>query len=162
AARSASARARCTDRSNACSPTVSSKSARVAIPTPTCAAATTASPGTGAKSRSKNRRGCRPCCGTRVPSGWCRRPSDQRCALAIGANTAIFTVVNAVVLQPLPFDHPDRLVQVNEKNDALNLANFGASVLNYLSWKEQARSLDLAAVGFGTYSLSGQGEPEQF
>jgi putative ABC transport system permease protein len=83
-------------------------------------------------------------------------------ALAIGANTAIFTVVNAVILRPLPFDQPQRLVQVAEKNDKLHLPNFSASLLNYLSWTEQARALDLAAYGFSTYSLSGQGEPEQF
>jgi putative ABC transport system permease protein len=83
-------------------------------------------------------------------------------ALAIGATTAIFSVVNAVILRPLPFDRPQRLVQVAEKNDALHLPLFGASVLNYLSWKEQTRTLDLAAVGFGTFALSGAGEPEQF
>jgi len=83
-------------------------------------------------------------------------------ALAIGANTAIFTVVNAVILRPLPFDHPRQLVQVNEKNDTLKLPVFSASLLNYLSWKEQTRTLDLAAFGFAAYSLSGDGEPEQF
>jgi putative ABC transport system permease protein len=83
-------------------------------------------------------------------------------ALAIGANTAIFSVVNAVILQPLPFAQPKRLVQVNEKNEKLNLPNFSVSVLNYLSWKEQTRALDLAAFAFASYSLSGDGEPEQF
>jgi putative ABC transport system permease protein len=82
-------------------------------------------------------------------------------ALAIGVNTAIFSVVNAVILRPLPFDHPERLVQVGEKNDALNLPNFGSSVLNYLSWKEQTRTLQLAAIGFVTFALSDSGEPEQ-
>src|SRR6478752_5497165 len=43
-----------------------------------------------------------------------------------------------------------------------NTAIFGVSVLNYLSWKEQTETLQLAAIGFGTYSLSGSGEPEQF
>jgi putative ABC transport system permease protein len=83
-------------------------------------------------------------------------------ALAIGANTAIFSVVNAVLLQPLPFERPNRLVQVSEKNDRLKLPNFSASLLNYLSWQEQTRALDLAALGYATYSLSGEGEPEQF
>jgi len=83
-------------------------------------------------------------------------------ALAIGANTAIFSVVNAVILRPLPFDRPHRLVQVAEKNDVLKLPAFGASVLNYLSWREQVRTLRLAAAGFATYALSGAGEPEQF
>jgi putative ABC transport system permease protein len=83
-------------------------------------------------------------------------------ALAIGANTAIFSIVNAVILRPLPFEQPNRLVQVVEKNDTLRLSNFSASVLNYLSWKEQTHTLQLAAMGFGTFSLSGAGDPEQF
>src|SRR5689334_11820077 len=73
-------------------------------------------------------------------------------AVAIGANTSIFSIVNAVMLRPLPFERPDRLVQVAEKNDKLNLPNFGASVLNYLSWTEDARSLQLAAIGSGTFT----------
>jgi len=83
-------------------------------------------------------------------------------ALAIGANTAIFSVVNAVILRPLPFEQPERLVQVGERNDVLRLPNFSSSVLNYLAWKEQTRTLDLAAIGFSSFALSGSGEPEQF
>jgi len=84
-------------------------------------------------------------------------------ALGIGANTAIFTVVNAVMLQPLPYAHPDRLMNVAEKNDSLHLPSFGVSLLNYLSWKEKTRSFqDLGAIGFATLSLTGKGEPEQF
>ena len=83
-------------------------------------------------------------------------------ALGIGATTAIFTVVNAVMLRPLPYANPDRLVWVAERNDRLNLATFSASVLNYLSWKEQAHSFDaLGAVGFASFNLTGTGEPEQ-
>ena len=84
-------------------------------------------------------------------------------ALGIGANTAIFSVVNAVMLRPLPFEQPDRLVWIAEKNDKLNLPTFAASVLNYLSWKEQSRTFDpLAAFGFASFNLTGQGDPEQF
>src|SRR5438067_1279876 len=83
-------------------------------------------------------------------------------ALAIAANTAIFGVVNAVLLRPLPFAEPGRLIQVAEKNDALGLPNFGASVLNLLSWRERARSVDaLSAIGFSSFTLRGLGEPEQ-
>ena len=83
--------------------------------------------------------------------------------LAIAANTTIFSVVNSVMLRPLPFREPDRLVQVAEKNDKLNLPTFSSSVLNFLDWREQAHSFeDLAAVGFANYTLTGSGEPEQF
>ena len=79
-------------------------------------------------------------------------------ALGIGATTAIFTVVNAVMLRPLPYADPDRLVWVAERNDRLNLATFSASVLNYLSWKEQTHSFDaLGAVGFASFNLTGPG-----
>ena len=83
-------------------------------------------------------------------------------ALAIGANTVIFSVVDAVMLRALPFREPERVLQIAEKNDKLKLANFGASVLNFLPWREQSRSFDeMAAVGFANYTLSGAGEPDQ-
>src|SRR4029077_2393159 len=83
--------------------------------------------------------------------------------LAIAANTTVFSVVNAVMLRPLPFREPNGIVQVAEKNDKLKLASFGASVLNFLSWREQNQAFEeLAAVGFSNYTLSGSGEAEQF
>jgi putative ABC transport system permease protein len=84
-------------------------------------------------------------------------------ALGVGANTAIFSVVNAVLVRPLPFADPGRLMWVAEKNDKLSLPTFGASVLNYLSWKEQTQTLEtLGAFGQGNFNLSGNGDPEQF
>jgi len=84
-------------------------------------------------------------------------------AIGIGATTAIFSVVNAVLLRPLPFADPGRLMQVAEKNEALNLPAFGVSALNFLSWKEQTRAFDdLAAIQFGTFTLSGHGDPENY
>ncbi|HKQ97818.1 MAG TPA: ABC transporter permease [Candidatus Polarisedimenticolia bacterium] len=84
-------------------------------------------------------------------------------ALAIAANTAIFSVVNAVMLRPLPYRQPERLVQVAEKNDTLSLPTFSVSLLNYLSWREQSPKSfeEIAAIGFETYTLTGSGEPEQ-
>ena len=83
-------------------------------------------------------------------------------ALAIGANTTMFSVVNAVLLKPLPFRGPGRIVQVAEKNDKLNLPSFSSSVLNFLSWREQTKTFEeLAAVGSSNYTLTGSGEPEQ-
>src|SRR5689334_21221490 len=64
-------------------------------------------------------------------------------ALGIGANTATFSVVNAVLLRPLPFGELARLMWVADKHDKLNLPSFRASVLNYLSWKDQSRSFDV-------------------
>jgi putative ABC transport system permease protein len=82
--------------------------------------------------------------------------------LAIAANTTIFGVVNAVMLRPLPFKDPNRLIQVAEKNDKLNLPSFGSSVLNFLSWREQTQSFEaLAAIATSNYTLTGTGEPEQ-
>ena len=83
--------------------------------------------------------------------------------LAIAADTTIFSIVNAVLLRPLPFQEPDRLVQIAEKNDRLNLATFSSSVLNFLDWREQSQSFaEMAAIGFSSYTLTGAGEPEQF
>ena len=83
-------------------------------------------------------------------------------ALGIGANTAIFSVVNAVMLRPLPFGAPQRLVHIAEKNDKLNLQFFGASVLNYLSWKEQSHSFEqMGVIGFATFALTGPSDPVQ-
>ncbi|HEY6971628.1 MAG TPA: ABC transporter permease [Candidatus Angelobacter sp.] len=79
-------------------------------------------------------------------------------ALAIGANTAVFSVVNTVLIRPLPFAKPERLIQVGEKNDKLKLTNFGASVLNFIAWREKTQSFtELAALGYGTFTISGSG-----
>jgi putative ABC transport system permease protein len=84
-------------------------------------------------------------------------------ALGIGANTAIFSVVNAVMLRSLPFAKPDRLVWVAEKNDKLKLPYWPTSGLNYLSWREQQRSFEeIGGIRGGNYTLTGRGEPEQF
>jgi len=83
-------------------------------------------------------------------------------ALAIGANTVIFSVVNAVLLRPLPYAQPDRIMQVAEKNDRLNLPIFAASILNFVSWREQTQLFEeLGGVGTTNYTLIGSGEPEQ-
>ena len=82
--------------------------------------------------------------------------------LAIAATATIFSVVNAQMLRPLPFKDTDRLQLVFEKNDKLNAPVYNVSVLNYLDWREQTQSFDLAAVNPGNnYILTGKGEPEQ-
>ena len=83
-------------------------------------------------------------------------------ALGIGANTAIFSVVHAVALRPLPFPESDRLVRLWEMNQKLNISYFSTSVPNYFSWKEQAQSFEAIGVfGFASLNITGVGEPER-
>ena len=82
-------------------------------------------------------------------------------ALGIGANTAIFSVVNAVMLRPMPFADPGRLIWIAERNDTLSLPTFATSIPNYVSWHEQAGAFDaLGAFGFANFNLTGRGDPE--
>jgi putative ABC transport system permease protein len=81
---------------------------------------------------------------------WRRTPAIPAVALTaltigMGANIAIFGVVHAVLLGSLPVPDPDRLVLLRETNSMSGLENLAVSLPNYLSWKEQARSVDLAA-----------------
>jgi putative ABC transport system permease protein len=66
-------------------------------------------------------------------------------ALAIGATTALFTVVDGVLLRPLPFPDPDRLVMVFERSPRGNAAN-SVSPGNYLDWRDRARSFEHLAL----------------
>jgi hypothetical protein len=65
-------------------------------------------------------------------------------ALGIGASTAIFSMVNGTLLQPLPFPDPDRLVYVNETNPKGNFMS--VSWPNYLDWRRRTRSFDALAL----------------
>ena len=76
-------------------------------------------------------------------------------ALGVGVNTAIFSVVNAVILQPLPFGDPDRLVRIYESNPERGWPEFSASDPNFLDWHAQAMSWEaLAAFDTDTVSLA--------
>ncbi|MCH8947608.1 MAG: ABC transporter permease [Acidobacteria bacterium] len=81
-------------------------------------------------------------------------------ALGIGANTAIFSVVNAVLLRPLPFDHPDRIVTLGEKTKDGNRMNVGYTT--YVDWQTESRTFEhLAAYRWWDPSLTGEGPPER-
>ena len=80
-------------------------------------------------------------------------------ALGVGANTAIFSVVHAVALRPLPYEASDRLIRVWERHDALAPEGFAVSLPNYASWRERARTVELAAWRGGSVTLQGTGEP---
>ena len=56
-------------------------------------------------------------------------------ALGIGANTAIFSVVESVLLRPLPYPEPDRLVDVFESFAERGISQFSASAPNYIDWR---------------------------
>jgi putative ABC transport system permease protein len=82
-------------------------------------------------------------------------------ALGIGANTAIFSVVNAAMLQRLPFHDPDRLAMVWETSPASPKPNV-ANPLNFLEWRDRNHSFErIAALVETGASLTGDGEPEQ-
>ncbi len=79
-------------------------------------------------------------------------------ALGIGANTAIFSLVYAVLLKPLPFKEPDRLVQLYQVSEGRNVAYF--SPQNFLDTQSAARSFEaMAAVDGGPVTLTGHGAP---
>lgn len=83
-------------------------------------------------------------------------------ALGIGANTAIFSVVNTVLLQSLPYDDPDRLMIVRE-NKLPQFPEFSVSPGNFLDWQKQSSSFEkLTAINGAAYNLvAGDAEPER-
>src|SRR5207253_8730433 len=83
-------------------------------------------------------------------------------ALGIGANSAIFSVVNAVLLRPLPFKHPEQLVMVWENAAHLGFPRNTPSPANFLDWQKQAQSFTgMAAMVEHSFNLTGVGEPER-
>ena len=83
-------------------------------------------------------------------------------ALAVGANTALFSVIYTVLIQPLPFRDPGRLVRIWETHPALPQLQVAAP--DFRDWGAQSRSFDAMAAhtlsAMNTTTLLGQGEPE--
>ncbi len=81
-------------------------------------------------------------------------------ALGIGANTAIFSVVNAVVLRPLPYADPGRLVMLWESMPGTDQRSVAPG--NFADWRDQNQTFEeLAAVFYGNFNLTGRGESER-
>src|SRR3954471_9864480 len=82
-------------------------------------------------------------------------------AIGVGANAAIFSIVNAVLLKRLPFAHPNDLVLVTDADRRTRQNNFDASPANFLDWRTRQHSFTaLAAFRQATFALSGGNRPE--
>src|SRR5437867_10512059 len=80
-------------------------------------------------------------------------------ALGIGANTAIFSVIDAVILKPLPYAHPERLVMLWETRPDRGSQNNVVSAANYMDWRARNASFDaMSALLSRTQSLTGIGK----
>jgi hypothetical protein len=79
-------------------------------------------------------------------------------ALGIGGNTAIFTVINAVLLRPLPFQNPERLVTLWQSNPQQETDRAAVSPPNFVDWRTQSQTLEhIAAYRYWGFVLAGGG-----
>jgi putative ABC transport system permease protein len=83
-------------------------------------------------------------------------------ALGIGANSAIFSVVNTVLLRPLPYKDPDRLVMVWEDDTKAGYPRDTPAAANYIDWRDQNQVFEgMAAMTDQSFNLTGSGDPER-
>jgi len=83
-------------------------------------------------------------------------------AVGIGANTAIFSVIESVLLKPLPYPHSEQLVSVMHTAPAMHMPELPSAPGNYLIYREQNRTLQGTGLfTMDTTSVTGQGEPEE-
>lgn len=81
-------------------------------------------------------------------------------ALGVGANTAIFSVINSVLLRPLPYDESERLVLYNERSPQMD--GMSISWPNYTDWRAQQHMFEeMGVYNRGDYNLTGTGNPER-
>jgi predicted permease len=82
-------------------------------------------------------------------------------ALGVGANTAVFSPINAMLLRPLPYDQPEKLVLVWESAPFFGLRDSPVAPANYVDWKARSRSFDeMGALESHSFRLTGEGTPE--
>jgi putative ABC transport system permease protein len=83
-------------------------------------------------------------------------------ALGIGANTAIFSVVNTVLLRPLPYKDPERLVMVWEEATKAGYPQDTPTAANFVDWRTQNQTFEgMAAIADDSFNLTGTGDPER-
>ena len=84
-------------------------------------------------------------------------------ALGIGANAAVFSVINAVLLRPLPYRDAERVVVLWQNNLTAQIPNTDVSPANFIDWNEQSNSFEaMAGIEPFGFSMVGEGEPERF
>jgi putative ABC transport system permease protein len=79
--------------------------------------------------------------------------------LGIGANTAIFSAVDAALMRPLPFAHAERLAQIWETHPSF--PHLAVAFPDYLDWTSASSFEQVAAWGYNTFQITGEGEPER-
>jgi putative ABC transport system permease protein len=83
-------------------------------------------------------------------------------AIGIGANTAIFSVIQGVLLKPLPYPRSDELVALDHAAPGINMARAGAATFQYFTYREEGRVFqDVGLWSTGTVSITGTAEPEE-
>src|ERR671922_651245 len=83
-------------------------------------------------------------------------------AIGIGANTAIFSVIEGVLLKPLPYPRPDELVVLDHRAPGVNLPRTGAAPFLYFTYREDGHAFqEVGLVNTGTVSVTGLAEPEE-
>src|SRR5579864_7595620 len=83
-------------------------------------------------------------------------------AIGIGANTAIFSVVEGILLKPLPYSHPGELVAVDHTAFGDNISHAGMAPFLYFTYREQNRTFeDVGMWDSGSVTVTGLAEPEQ-
>ena len=84
-------------------------------------------------------------------------------SLGIGANTAIFSVINSVLIRPLPFRDAGGIMTLWQNNKRSGIERDGVSPANFLDWREQNQVFEeMSAIEPFSHDLTGHGEPETF
>lgn len=83
-------------------------------------------------------------------------------AVAIGANTAVFSIVDAAMLRPLPYSEPERIAWIDHTVPAEGLEGLPVSYPNYLDWRRRARGFaEAVAFRYDSFFVTADGEPQR-